>query len=130
VAAHRILGDTSATMAYREEGLEAHCAPMKSGPGFDNCRAWYDALAGVDLDKALQRIDAALVEEGDRSDFLDTKAMVHLARHEPEQARAAALQAARMAPDDVYMLWQAERISDIADEDARALSSAASTEAR
>ncbi len=129
VAAHRILGDEAETLAYLEQGLAEHCAPMKSGPSFENCRAWYDALAGVDLEKALQRIDAALAEEGDRSDFLDTKAMVHLARHEPEMARAAALQAARMSPDDVYMLWQAERISDIAEHDAGS-SPAASTEAR
>lgn len=130
VAANRILGDEAQTLAYREQGLAEHCAIMKAGPSAENCRAWYDALAGVDLDKALERIDHALAEEGDRSDFLDTKAMVHLARHEPEQAKSAALQAARMSPDDVYMLWQAERISDIADRDAAASVPAAAKEAR
>ena len=114
VAAHAILQDTEQTAAYRAQGLEEHCAPMPAGAAAENCRAWYDALAGIDLDKALSRIDAALAEQGERSDFLDTKAMVHLARREVDQAQQAALQAARMSPDDVYMLWQAERISDIA----------------
>jgi tetratricopeptide (TPR) repeat protein len=130
VAANRILGDEAQTLAFREQGLTEHCAPMKSGPSAENCRAWYDALAGVDLDRALARIDAALAEDGDRSDFLDTKAMVHLARHEPELAKAAAVQAARMSPDDVYMLWQAERISDIADRDAATSSPATASESR
>jgi len=130
VAANRILGDDAQTLTYREKGLTEHCAPMKSGPSAENCRAWYDALAGVELDRALSRIDTALAEEGDRSDFLDTKAMVHLARREPELAKAAAVQAARMSPDDVYMLWQAERISDIADRDAAASSPPTASETR
>jgi len=127
VAAHRILGDEPQTLALRQQGLSEHCLPMAHGPSAENCHAWYDALAGVDLDRALQRIDHALSVDGERSDFLDTKAMVHLARREPQQAKAAAIQAARMSPDDVYMLWQAERISDIADQLADA-SSAAPTE--
>jgi tetratricopeptide (TPR) repeat protein len=113
VAAHQMLGDDADVARWRATGVEAHCEPME-GPGRENCFAWYDALAGVDLDRALERIDKALAAEGERSDFLDTKAMVHLARRELPMAREAALQAARMSPDDVYMLWQAERISDIA----------------
>jgi len=114
VAAHRILGDDQEMERYYELGQEAHCEPMPTGPSSDNCRAWYDALAGWHLDAALERIERSLEAEGDRSDFLDTAAMVHLARGDVGEALAAARQAARMSPDDVYMLWQAERIADIA----------------
>jgi tetratricopeptide (TPR) repeat protein len=108
------MGNEQAAEARYQQGLEEHCAPMPKGPAAANCRAWYDALAGRDLDAALRAIDAALAESGDRSDFLDTKAMVHLARGELGKAHEAARQAARMSPDDVYMLWQAERIGALA----------------
>lgn len=114
VAAYHLVGDEAQAERFYDLGLEEHCAPMERGPAAANCRAWYDALAGRDLDDALVAIDAALAEEGDRSDFLDTKAMVHLARGELDAARQAARQAARMSPDDVYMLWQAERIAALA----------------
>ena len=94
-------------------GLEEHCASMPSGPTADNCLAWYDALAGRHLDAALERITRSLESEGERSDFLDTAAMVHLARGEVDEALVMARRAARMSPDDVYMLWQAERIGDM-----------------
>ena len=114
VAAHRILGDDGATRQWLEQGLEEHCQPMEGSPEEDNCVAWYLSLAERNLDSALTRIESALGETGERADFLDTKAMVHLARGEFDEARRAARQAARLSPDDVYMLWQAERIAEIA----------------
>jgi tetratricopeptide (TPR) repeat protein len=105
------------------EGLERDCAPLE-GPDLDNCRAWYLALAHRDLAEALERIDRALATTGERPDFLDTKAMVHLSRGEPTQALASARQAARMSPDDVYMIWQAERIADLAQRQAAAFGGA------
>lgn len=115
VAAHRILGDDDEVGRFLAEGLSHHCEDMPSElPERGNCYAWYEALAGTDLDDALARIDASLAETGPRADFLDTKAMVHLARGEHAAAAAAAHEAARLSPDDVYMLWQAERIGQIA----------------
>jgi tetratricopeptide (TPR) repeat protein len=116
VAAHRALGDEEKVQEHLQEGLAAHCEPMPEGPEKDNCTAWYYALAQVSVDEALERIERALARTGERSDFLDTKAMVHLARHEYELALKAAHEAARLSPDDVYMLWQAERIAQIAAE--------------
>lgn len=115
VAAHHVLGDQDAALDLMEEGLAAHCADQEDEASRDNCYAWFYALAGVHLDDALRRIVRALEVEGDRSDFLDTKAMVHLARRELDDAKESAWSAARLRPDDVYMLWQAERISDIRD---------------
>jgi len=91
----------------------SHCEPMSPGPDRDNCTAWYLALANRRLDDALARIGRALDETGERPDYLDTKAMVHLARQEYAEARRAARHAARLSPDDVYMLWQAERIAEL-----------------
>ena len=53
---------------------------------------------------------AAVTAEPDRADFQDTLAVVHLVRGEPELAREPALLAARLRPDVVYHLWQADRI--------------------
>ena len=114
VASHAILGEQGEVDRWLRTGLTEHCEPMPDGPSNNNCVAWYEALAGVRLDDALRRINGALEETGPRADFLDTKAMVHLARREFTEARRAAGGAARMSPDDVYMLWQAERIAEIA----------------
>ncbi|MEZ4238158.1 MAG: aspartyl protease family protein [Myxococcota bacterium] len=114
VAVERVLGDEPALQDALSEGLKAQCEPIPASPDRDNCFAWYYALAGVKLDDALALIDRALTLSGERSDFLDTSAMVHLARSEYDQALLAAHAAARLSPDDVYMLWQAERIAQIA----------------
>lgn len=114
VAAYRVIGDEDAVNAGLAEGLEFHCEPMRDGPDKDNCYAWYYSLAGTHLDDALSRIVRALEETGDRPDFLDTRAMVHLTREEYAEALSSANAAARLSPDDVYMLWQAERIAQIA----------------
>ncbi len=119
VAAHEVLGDEAEVGRWLEHGLTEHCEPMASTPEGDNCVAWYLALAGRDLDEALRRIRGALEQTGERPDFLDTRAMVHLARQEHAAARRYARQAARLSPDDVYMLWQAERIADLATEETR-----------
>lgn len=114
VAAHRALGDEAETDSELAVGLKEHCEPMGEGPERDNCEAWYFALASTRLDDALERVDRALAATGERPDFLDTKAMVHLSRGEFDAALTAANRAARLSPDDVYMLWQAERIAQIA----------------
>lgn len=118
VAAHHALGDEERALALFAEGLERDCAPAPEGSGKDNCTAWYLALSGQDLDRALTLVDGALGESGPRADYLDTKAVVHMARGELELAYEAALAAARLMPDDVYMLWQAERIAALRDESA------------
>ena len=114
VHAHHLLGEQDRAVELMREGLERDCDEIEEEPSRDNCYAWYYAMAGVHLDDALKRIDGALAAEGDRSDFLDTRAMVHLARGEYVDAQRYSLAAARMAPDEIYMLWQAERIGDIA----------------
>ena len=69
------------------------------------------ALAVLSLERLHHvGVDGALAETGPRPDYLDTKAVVHLARGELDLAFDAAIHAARLSPDDVYMLWQAERI--------------------
>jgi tetratricopeptide (TPR) repeat protein len=112
LAAEQVLGGDHVE-GLLHDGLQRDCAPL-DGADFDNCRAWYLALAHEQPDEALMRIERALQVTGERPDFLDTKAMVHLSRGESALALAAAESAARMSPDDVYMLWQAERIADLA----------------
>ena len=118
VASYSAIGDQKASLEALDLGLARDCAPMTDKALMDNCHAWYWSLAGVKTDDALRRIEAALAKEGPRSDFLDTKAMVHLARGEHQLASETAAAAARMSPQDVYMLWQAERLNDIAQQQA------------
>lgn len=121
VAAHHTIGDQARAEALMQEGIDEMCAlaPDPSSD-FDNCLAWFYALAGVKTDEALRRVDRALAETGPRSDYLDTKAMVHLARGELDEAATAAWSAARLSPEDVYMAWQAERIRDLRTRDPQA----------
>ncbi|MEQ1502729.1 MAG: retroviral-like aspartic protease family protein [Myxococcota bacterium] len=117
VGANRTLGDLEAVRTGLAAGLRDQCDPLPAEtPDHDNCVAWFEALAGVEPDDALTRIDRALAATGERSDFLDTKAMVHLSRDEYAAALSAAHAAARLAPDDIYMLWQAERIAQLAEQ--------------
>lgn len=117
VAAYAAIGDERLTRAYLQAGLDRDCKAMDRYPtARDNCTAWYRGLAGDRLDHALALVDAALAESGPRPDYLDTKAVVHAARGELELAHQAAVQAARLSPDDVYMLWQAERIAALRDQ--------------
>jgi hypothetical protein len=113
VAAYRVLGDTEAAQQWMEHGVGEHCEPMDPGPQLDNCTAWYWSLAGTHPDASLERIERALLETGDRPDFLDTKAMVHVSRGELEAAHAASIRAARLSPEDPYMVWQADRIGQL-----------------
>ncbi len=109
------VGDERAALTTMRQGIRRDCSRVPPGPQVDNCVAWYQVLAGHALDDALIRIQRALDTTGDRPDFLDTKAMVHLARGELTQARDAARAAARVLPQDPYVLWQAQRIAAIAD---------------
>lgn len=111
VAAYHAIGEEERALAYLEEGLERDCTQFDDRAGKLNCIAWYKALAHQDLDRAARRVDRALEKSGPRADYLDTKAVVHLARGEVEQAHDAAMRAARLLPDDVYMQWQVERIA-------------------
>jgi tetratricopeptide (TPR) repeat protein len=110
---HHALGDQEQAIEAMTAGIARDCDPHVTQPDEDNCLAWYWSLAGVHKDESLTRIERALTAAGPRSDFLDTKAMVHLSRGERDLAHAAALEAARMSPDDIYMLWQAERIGSL-----------------
>jgi tetratricopeptide (TPR) repeat protein len=122
VAGWRAVGDADAASAAMEAGLARDCEPLPAGPEHDNCYAWYWALDGIRLDEARVLVEGALERAGDRSDFLDTAAMVYLARGEHQRAAETARRAARLAPEDIYMLWQAERIKALANPagDARA----------
>jgi len=111
MAAYKALGDDDRVDELFKQGMKRDCAALEFVPSEENCEAWYMALAGRNLDDALRKIESALAAEGMRSDFLDTKAMVHFARGETQKASTASREAAKMTPDDIYMLWQFELLS-------------------
>jgi Flp pilus assembly protein TadD len=76
--------------------------------------AWYAGLVGTDLDDAWAAIQRAVETEPTRSDFLDTLAVVAEARGDLTTARDAARRAARLSPEDVYLLWQVRRLDAVA----------------
>lgn len=107
--AWRLMGDAERARALAAEGRARDCERV-DGESRANCEAWYLAMSGEELDRARQRIDEALTAAPGRSEFLDTRATVYEAMGELDAARAAAWQAAALSPDDVYLLWQAERL--------------------
>jgi Flp pilus assembly protein TadD len=107
------------SLALMEEGRRRDCGES-STPGTNktisqsNCQAWYQALAHTELEQARELIDAALLAEPHRAEYLDTLAVVLEAQGEMDGARRAAHQAAQIVPDDVYLLWQAYRLDEAA----------------
>ncbi len=115
MAVAHLLGDEDRVGELLALGLERDCEAQEEAPSRQNCTAWYYALAGRQLDEAAELIDAAVAAEPLRADFLDTLAVVRLARGQLPAAVEAAERAARRAPGDIYNLWQAERIRALAD---------------
>lgn len=116
-AAWRLMGEQDRADALIDDSLP-QCQELTSLPSQQNCEAWYLVMAGRGSDKALTLSKASLEAEGPRADFLDTLAMVHLMRGELDEAAAASLQAARLDPDRFYHLWQAERMAEMAQDQA------------
>ncbi len=114
VQSYHLIGDQDEAEKRMHQGIERDCSKAPDVPSLNNCQAWYYAMGGVEPDKSLALITKAIAADPHRSDFLDTKAMVHLARREYDLAHQAAVAAARLSPDEVYMLWQAERIGQMA----------------
>ncbi len=109
LAGYLALGEDEQVQALWSEGMQKDCEPLEDGPSRDNCVAWYGAMADQDLDSALELSLRANQQAPHRSDYLDTLAMVHMRRGELEEAQRAALQALRLNPDDIYLLWQVDR---------------------
>jgi len=110
-AAHVALGDAEGARRHALEGLARDCHRASTAEGVANCEAWYRAMHHHELDLARARISEAIAAEPARTDFLDTQAMVYEASGDHAQALLAAERAARLAPDDVYLRWQLERLS-------------------
>ncbi len=110
-AAHVVLGDAEGARRHALEGLARDCHRSTTAEGVANCEAWYRAMQRNELDEARARIGEAVAAEPDRTDFLDTQAMVYEASGDRARALRAAERAARLAPDDVYLRWQLERLA-------------------
>ena len=93
-------------------GRDHDCPLAKNPMGEKNCEAWYLALSHQDLPEARKQIDAAVAADPNRPEYLDTLAVVLHAQGDVADARTAAFRAAALAPDDVYLLWQAARMDD------------------
>lgn len=109
-ASYHLLAEDDRSDALMQAGRGRDCSVAREVASRSNCEAWYRALAGRELPEARAAIDAALVDHPHRTEFLDTKAVVLEAQGELGAARDAAWHAASLAPDDVYLLWQAARL--------------------
>ena len=112
-AAYAMAGQQPKAEALREQGEARDCARAVEGASHDNCVAWYSGMVGSNLDEAWTAIQRAVEAEPTRSDFLDTFAVVAEARGDLDTARDAARRAARLSPEDVYLLWQVRRLDSI-----------------
>lgn len=109
-AAWWAIGDAEAARRVLAEGRARDCAPLRPGADRDNCEAWYLALAHEDLGRAETLIQAAIAEEPGNPAYRDTAAVVAAAAGQPLDALERARYAARLDPDDPYLLWQVTRL--------------------
>jgi len=110
-AGYRATGEATRSHSLMEEGRSRDCVETtEDDASRANCEAWYAAVGGGDLQIARERIDAALEAAPGRAEYLDTLAVVLEAQGEVAEARDTAWRAARLVPDDVYLLWQAVRL--------------------
>ncbi len=109
-AGYRAVGDAARATRALGAGYARDCVPLPAGAPRDNCEAWYWALGMQRVPEAEARIGLALAEEPDNSSYLDTATVVALAAGKPAEALAHALHAARLQPDDPYLLWQVSRL--------------------
>jgi len=108
--AWRVLGETQKAKDLLAEGLQEDCATLDKPPSKANCEAWYSGLAGVDLDRALDLSRQANVAAPNRSDYLDTLALLLHERGDLDGALEKATMAARLSSEDIYLLWQVDRL--------------------
>ncbi len=108
------VGDGAAAGQTLAAGYDRDCKPFRRGPTRDNCDAWYWALGGQRLDEADRSIRRAVAREPKNSAFRDTAAVVAAARGEFDRASEEARQAARLSPDDPYLIWQSRRYARLA----------------
>jgi len=112
-AVYRQIGEDELSHSSMIEGIARDCEDIGVESEQRNCTAWYASMGDGDLDQALAEVDLALEEDPHRSDFLDTKAVIHLRRGELSLAHQASRSAALYAPDSVYNLWQLGRIEQL-----------------
>ena len=110
MAAMARLDEPSEVERLFAEGTARDCPEAEEGPERANCEAWYRALAGLDLDQAMDQSLAATGAEPARSDFLDTLAVVYWRRGQLDDALATARKAWTLSPADIYLAWQVERL--------------------
>lgn len=113
-AAYHRAGQQDLAVELSVTGRERDCGLLEDAPRRQNCEAWYRGIVGEDLGEARRLVELALVDSPDSSEFLDTLAVVLEAQGDRSGAADASRRAARLAPDDVYLLWQAARLEQAA----------------
>ncbi len=113
-AALHILADGAGARASLSLGYTRDCVPFRRGPARDNCRAWYWALGGDHLEAASRASTRAVKADPKNSAYRDTAAVVAFARGDLPEAKLQAAEAARLQPDDPYLIWQARRFAHAA----------------
>lgn len=110
VALSRIGDDPGAHDALAR-GYERDCKPFRGGAIRDNCDAWYWALGGQRMAQAKKASARAVKADPRNSAYRDTAAVVAFMAGDLEEARSQAAEAARLSPEDPYLIWQARRFA-------------------
>ncbi len=113
-AALHLVRDDAAAKAALSAGYERDCKPFRRGPGRDNCDAWYWALGEERVADAQRASARAVAADPNNAAYRDTAAVVAYAAGDVAQASVQAQAAARLSPDDPYLIWQARRFSHAA----------------
>jgi tetratricopeptide (TPR) repeat protein len=94
------------------QGLARDCDRARTAPSRDNCMAWYQSLVDAQLEESEALVRGALETHPQRSEFLDTLAMVLEAQGQISEAKNASWLAALHQPDDPYLVVQALRYAN------------------
>ena len=107
-AAYHAVGD-SHLLQLMNEGRARDCSENITGIA-KTCQAWYrSGTSGAGGSSKADRIRPPSGTPTER-DLLDTLAIVLEAQGEIKGAKEAAFNAAKLVPDDVYLLWQPNRL--------------------
>ncbi|MEC9391046.1 MAG: aspartyl protease family protein [Myxococcota bacterium] len=104
------VGNTAEAESSWKQGISRDCDRARTEQSRDNCLAWYQVLIGKDLADAEAKVRSALSLDPNRSEYLDTLAMVLEAQGRASEARDASWKAALQQPGDVYLIAQALRL--------------------
>ena len=105
-AALHQLGQKEAAKRLFNAGIQRDCMALKEEHAKNNCKQWFNAMIRNDLQNATLAMGELTRRFPNRSDYVDTHALLLHLTGKKRESYQMSLQAAKLDSSDVYMLWQ------------------------